>query len=91
MYLSNGVSWFKLTDIKDCLSHPEKRIFIISCVMIAKKNDFVDINRYKKCLIFFIIQRISDLIDDTKDRLTVDTINYFFSSASLFIFFIDAY
>jgi hypothetical protein len=37
MYLSNDVSWFKLTDIKDCLSHPEKRIFIISCVMIAKK------------------------------------------------------
>jgi hypothetical protein len=40
----------------------------------------IDSSRYKKWDNFYILQRVSDSLTGTKDRLPADTINIFYSS-----------
>jgi hypothetical protein len=53
LYRSNCVGWLKLVDTKDCVPHPEQRVFGVGCVMIVDTKNrplvSVDINRHKKC------------------------------------------
>jgi hypothetical protein len=39
LYLSNGVGWLKLVDTKDCVPHPEQRVFGVVCVTTANTKN----------------------------------------------------